>query len=142
MKLSSRFSHPAEAPTEAPFSFTIQRSQWLRGASHSYLYRPTDGKMCCLGFFGKACGLTYGSLSSRKTPASVSGKDPFGIQGKFLLELSYPLFPSSLGYNYHDTPAADTLMKVNDEYDANDNWREAEIIRLFALQGIQVTFVD
>lgn len=33
---------------------TIDRSKWLRGDPNSMLLRPTDGRMCCLGFLGLA----------------------------------------------------------------------------------------
>jgi hypothetical protein len=34
----------------------IERKRWLRGADNSALLRD-DGLMCCLGFYGEACGI-------------------------------------------------------------------------------------
>lgn len=37
----------------------IDRTKWYRGQGSigSSLLRPTDQKMCCVGFFGKACNI-------------------------------------------------------------------------------------
>jgi hypothetical protein len=37
----------------------VDRKTWLRGESSkdSYLYRKSDGKMCCIGFVCLACGM-------------------------------------------------------------------------------------
>lgn len=53
---------------------TIERSKWLRGEGtrDSSLYRPEDGKMCCLGFDALAHGLTLDDIAHCKMPLHVS----------------------------------------------------------------------
>lgn len=65
--------------------FTIDRSKWHTGSpardakkkhgADSALYVPENKRMCCLGFFGKACGLTQKDISGRALLSSVNGYD-------------------------------------------------------------------
>lgn len=56
-------------------SFTVKRSKWLRGEGHgnSYLLRPNDGKMCCLGFLGIACGAEKEDIFDNENPHVSQG---------------------------------------------------------------------
>ena len=58
-------------------SFTIDRATWLHGegADNSYLLRPTDGKMCCLGHYLKAVGIEEEAITSVDTPCQYLIKD-------------------------------------------------------------------
>ncbi len=49
-------------------SFEIDRATWLHGEGSlgSYLLRPSDGKMCCLGFLAKASGVSQTDLTHQK----------------------------------------------------------------------------
>lgn len=51
----------------------IDRSKWLRGegSNASRLLRESDGKMCCLGMYGLACGLTPEDLLESHTPITA-----------------------------------------------------------------------
>jgi hypothetical protein len=50
---------------------TIDRKKWLRGTGDSFLLSPRDGKMCCLGFYALACGLTENDIRDQLTPVGV-----------------------------------------------------------------------
>jgi len=59
--------------------FKISRKKWLKGEGHikSYLLRPSDGKMCCVGQVAEQCGLKESRLVGKRgvgtldTPALV-----------------------------------------------------------------------
>ncbi len=66
-----------------PTSFVIKRSEWLnyktiddeeaqdlRGSS--MLYRPTDGKFCCLGQIAKQCGVPLKAMTGVLLPGNIS----------------------------------------------------------------------
>jgi len=60
-------------------AFTIQRSRWLRGGKRTtYLY-DQDGQMCCLGFYGVACGIKTEDLQDLGVPSDV-GTGPRGSE--------------------------------------------------------------
>lgn len=103
----------------------IDRSRWLRGERHqpSKLLRAKDGKMCCLGFFGVACGVPQELLLEYAGPYS-SSKDG-GI---------WPEWCSS--------GRCGRLYGPNDRKDLSDAARESEIARIFAEHGVEVVFTD
>lgn len=105
----------------------IERESWLRGegSDASELLRPGDGKMCCLGFYGLACGYLPEDLERLKTPASLLDASKWPA---WLLE-----FP-------HVTRECARLMSVNDNPDCTSSEREEEIIRRFAAYGVEVEF--
>jgi hypothetical protein len=112
----------------------IDRSKWLRGegAEDSYLFRPSDGKMCCLGFYGSACKLNTEQMAARGTPYNVSEPD------KTWTASAHWLFNSAF------SDASSTcfrLMEANDNEELPAEEREEDIIRLFAEHGVEVEFV-
>lgn len=46
-----------------PKEFTIDRRKWLRGKGKEFskLLR-SNGEMCCVGFYAKACGLSDNAI--------------------------------------------------------------------------------
>lgn len=52
--------------------FTVDRSKWLHGegAAFSQLLRPSDEKMCCLGFRAIQSGASRSDLLGLGTPRS------------------------------------------------------------------------
>ncbi|MDE2020468.1 MAG: hypothetical protein KGJ13_09055 [Patescibacteria group bacterium] len=100
---------------QLPKSFTVLRSRWLRGRgnSHSYLYRHSDAKMCCVGFFARAGGLRAKEIDNMKE----------------LGDVGTPL-ERALGEIY----------AVNDNEDLSDKERESKLKRRFADLGVRVTF--
>lgn len=101
----------------------IDRSRWLRGESsrNSFLKRSGDGRMCCLGFLGKACGYIERELEDRETPATITDKSKW---------------PASLGRIDGE------LMNVNDTYYLDDATRENNLRQLFNQIGIDLEFID
>lgn len=130
----------------------IDRLTWLRGEGEgdSYLYRATDKKMCCLGFYALACGLSIKDIDSQTTPPEVHrtyGK----VIADWLLDKSK--FPESPGRIASDS--CSLLMEVNDAYVTTHNeelddpghieseeLREAKIITEFAKHGVEVEFIN
>jgi hypothetical protein len=115
----------------------IDRSKWIRGkgGAASCLLCPSDGKMCCLGFYSLACGLTEKQIKGAATPVSLGmeGDNPLNnTEGSWLLRE---------GVNSH-TLEAKELMALNDDSSISDQVREDEITRIFATRGVTVKFVD
>jgi len=54
--------------------------------------------------------------------------------------LSY--YPEWLVSSYRDTPIGEALMRINDSKELSETDREAEVARLFAENGVTVTFED
>ena len=123
--------------------FTVKRSLWLRGegSTHhngSFLLRKVDGKMCCLGFLGLACGYTQDQISGITSPA--------GLAANGIGDAMYPSKLQSykpgrrLGHGY--SPEADELMGINDDVTMKDHDREARLTERFKMIGVEVEFVD
>lgn len=108
--------------------FTINRKKWLRGEGSEYssLLRTEDGKMCCLGFLGLACGGTKKQIESCDSPAGTYG----------------PKWPSALLHpdTGLDSTTCEELMKVNDNEDLTDTERESRLKKIFKEIGIKVVF--
>jgi hypothetical protein len=117
----------------------IRRSKWCRGegSGQSQLLRPSDGKMCCLGFYALALGLKEEQIHSKDAPHDA----PMREGAEWLYD----------GNDDRDQGLSDEcyeLMEINDQrFSATDcefpeEQREAAIIKGFAEQGVNVTFVD
>lgn len=104
-------------------SFTVVRSRWARGGKlGDRELLNSDGNMCCLGFYGLACGIDREDLSGRCYPAYVPNEERYG-----------PLASN-----------CETIANTNDATEAYlaDSDREARLTELFAENGIEVTFID
>lgn len=66
----------AKKKLKVPEVLVIDRSIWLHGedSGQSFLLRPSDGKMCCLGIYLHACGLPKKELSNVKMPSKLPNK--------------------------------------------------------------------
>lgn len=117
-------------------NFKIDRKLWLRGegATKSALIREADGKMCCLGFFGIACGLSVNDLMGQKQPSDVKGY-PSWLMSTYTNEFD-KLNHTGCSMDCHN------LMSNNDTDGIDDNERERRIISSFANNDVQVEFVD
>jgi hypothetical protein len=118
--------------------FTIDRSKWLRGEGSyaSKLLRGSDGKMCCLGQLGLACGLTAEEITNKGSPYQVGGISARETWSRQVKE-------AGLLFTIDDmSPYCFELMEVNDETDANDDYREGRLTDLFAKMGIEVEFIN
>lgn len=129
--------------------FDLSREVWLRGDElESKLYRPRDGKMCCLGVYLEACGFEKVDMADIATPLMMQ-----------LGELPSWLLEGTRDISSKDVTA---LMRVNDErildtetyewykvrgtlnaqHHADEDEREEKIIALFKKQGVTVNIVD
>jgi hypothetical protein len=127
--------------------FVIDRSKWLRGKgpTDSYLLRSSDGKMCCLGFFSLACGLTQDQIKDVQAPKQLIGLDSGGHHINLLSRTDgFWLMQSDDNIHTPDTHTPDTcrLMEDNDNRMISEQEREEKITRLFAANGVTVKFVD
>lgn len=116
-------------PEEEKKKLIIDRSRWYRGLGEerSALLRLSDGKMCCLGFVGLACGYTPGQIGGRGDPQDVTHDLP-SLWPKELLE-----------YGNNSQLTAD-LVKVNDSPFMGDHEREEQIMQLLWKAGFDVEF--
>lgn len=109
----------------------IDRSCWLRGegAQTSRLLRPRDGKMCCLGFFGLACGYDREDMIDQRGPANMTDQ---------------ARWPEWLRAEPAEAPKQDAiaLMASNDTPPWTGEKRERVIAEIFALRGVEVEFID
>ena len=103
---------------------TIDRSVWLRGEGHteSFLCRPIDGKMCCLGILGVAAGLGRNELLGQKAPICV-------------ISNNWPPWARVRDIAGH-------FIEVNDERDISEAEREESLTKLFLDRGVEVEFID
>ncbi len=124
-------------------SFTVDRATWLHGegGKQSYLLRANDGKMCCLGFLGAACGIPSKGLLARRSPSGCTKEYtslwPEAIRNEFPLGAEAGLdFDSSKVTKF----GSDILM-ANDSQDIMTTVnREAQLTEYFAKLGIDVKF--
>lgn len=109
----------------------IDRAVWLRGEyGHSLLFRPSDERMCCLGIYLAACGVSRRRLTNQGGPRDVPGRIP--KQAMWLLKNPHHREASDLAYD---------LMRANDTEDVRANTREAKVRGLFKQAGVLVRFI-
>jgi hypothetical protein len=125
-----------------PTEFTIKRSLWYRGlgAYHSALLNP-DGKMCCIGFFAKACGLEDSDILHKKVlgPNSTDVDTECVETGWRELEVA---LNNQEGLDIHHKFKLSNLYSTNDSSITSDATKEKIITDSFASQGITVKFED
>lgn len=134
----------------------IDRSKWLRGegSERSFLLRSTDGKMCCLGFFGLACGLTAERITDVGAPTDipveigsigcfgVASGSPVSARREWMRNVpeAEALFDGERKYN--SSVICNKLMSTNDlNVSLSEAEREQKITALFAEMGVEVVFV-
>lgn len=113
----------------------IDRSKWLRGegSKSSFLLRFGDQKMCCLGFYLKACGLEDADILQTAAPHNlgVLNKSPDWLLKPAKSSMSYPQPSTDCG----------KLMEINDQSDIADDAKEKEIKAVFAKHDVEVEFI-
>jgi hypothetical protein len=119
---------------------TIDRAKWLRGEGfkESMLLRSYDDKMCCLGFYARACGVPKAAMIDIDTPYNV--KEALTTWTKAKKGARW-LFASGRKF-FTISNACQSLMKVNDDDEEyTEAEREARITMLFSEHGVEVEFV-
>lgn len=111
----------------------IDRTKWLRGegSEASRLLRPSDGKMCCLGFYSLSCGLTDKDIQNIPAAPEIAE----------IPEVMDWLIEDCGNRIVHSDDAAE-LMDYNDTPPIRDTDREAHITEIFAKHGIEVEFIN
>lgn len=121
--------------------FVIDRNQWLRGNGvESSLRRIDDGKMCCLGFYGLACGIPVDEIVDHGDPSDTEG-DTLTKWPEWLLQ-ELPPDEGQWYSTWENTTACGDLIEANDSKEIEDPERERKIAAIFAEHGIAVEFVD
>jgi hypothetical protein len=131
--------------------FVLDRDRWLRGedplsptdGGGSFLRRPRDGKMCCLGLYLESRGVPTQALEGVRYPNAVR------IQG---LIPEDALWCSSTGELAEDfclvheegptIPNPFGIANINDDYTIPNSHREKAIADAFEKYGVRVIFVD
>lgn len=105
---------------------TIDRTKWLRGAGcePSRLLRKEDGKMCCLGFYAKACGLTDDDIVGQPNPSGVNRA-----------------LPDEMLWLFGQQNNSDECLRLMEENDSSEV-SESKISEIFAKNGVEVEFVN
>ena len=134
----------------------IDRRTWIRGddtvaataedgtpyAQGSMLLRPADGHMCCVGQVCVQLG-----IPAKKLEGVATVDDLFNDKVEVPEELREP---NRYASSYNDEEAesfveADGLglaYSINDDPDTTDEYKEAELIPLFAKLGLDVEFIN
>ena len=136
---------------EKAFEFTVDRKNWFRGSRYdsSLLISPSHaldcgvpeehiGKMCCLGFYAKACGVSEKALknTNASSPQELSeAKARLPKQFKKLL----------VDHKWHDLDVNESklslkLMSTNDSHKISNKTREARLKKLFKEINVTVKF--
>lgn len=89
----------------------VKRSEWLRGEGYerSMLYRPEDGKRCCIGF---ACNQLLGLTDEQIAGLRAVGHDALTDRRDTLIEVGLIDAPP--------TWAKSGAVGLGDAYEAND----------------------
>jgi len=105
-------------------AFTVDREKWYRGKGEtgSKLVRR-DGRMCCMGFYGKTCG--------------VPKKRMRGV-GSF--HTTEPIIPVPLETKYPSL--LDKIYATNDCVEITERTRERLLKRYLKEANIKVTFIN
>ena len=121
-------------------AFTLPRSIWARGEGSikSYLLRAADGKMCCVGVYLEACGVSRESLKGEREAQSVQlGEDPPYTAEDLIADRDGAGEAIATLYNDNDEVIGKGVSTF-----ANEEEREERIIEGFADLGVVCTIVD
>lgn len=120
----------------------IDRKTWLRGADadggqNSFLLRSSDGKRCCLGFYGsQIAGKKDEEMMDVQGPQMCTVGDEWGPLVK-VLNLTQP---SSL--KAEQTLVCCNLIGANDSSSRGESDRERAITEHFRSIGVEVEFIN
>jgi hypothetical protein len=122
-------------------TFYVSRARWLRGegSQNSRLLRPSDGKMCCLGFYGRACGIPSEQLENAGAPDELVGYYETTVKYRDFWPKWVLQEPEDLGYRM--TAATTRAMEVNDDDELGAVEREETLAELFKSVGVELVFV-
>jgi len=107
----------------------IDRATWLRGegSGPSKLLRKRDKKKCCIGFLCSALGVPDESME--------------GVGGSQRLFCDLPSWLTEMPTPTHD-PDLFEAYHTNDDPTMDEETREQNITKIFAMHDIQVEFIN
>lgn len=75
---------------DTPTDFTVERETWCRGGkgAKNPLLLTEDGYRCCLGFWGRACGVSDRRMLGKGMPRMVLGWKGRPIDDDVLQEIA------------------------------------------------------
>ena len=98
----------------------------------SRLLRAQDGKMCCLGFYMKKCGLTDEQIKGIPDPISLSQNMQIPKKAHWLIGNG----------GYKNSKDAMRLMDINDNLESLEEYKEKSITKIFSKHDVQVKFIN
>lgn len=116
-----------------PTTLTIVRETWVRGNAHESSLLTSDGRRCCLGFYGRACGFADDEMFQEGEPAHLWRTMP---------AMSYAPVSDDDDASLCNTDLANCLISINDSRCLSDAERERQVRAEFATIGVAVSFVD
>lgn len=116
----------------------IDRTKWARGGGEdeaSFLLRTEDNKMCCLGFYCLAQGVSQSVIANVFSPGAVCVDDSDFFENlKKLVRIKTD--------GPHNNDICNKMMEVNDVSSFGDDVRETKLTKLFEKIDIDVEFVN
>ncbi len=121
---------------EIVHTFTIDEAKWQHENKQcNYSYEASllmdDGKMCCLGFFGKSCGVSSKNLLGNSNPYNV----PKAKRTKRFTKFCFDEDGEEKGI-------IDQLVHANDNPGMDLSKRKRKIAGLFRKMGVEVKFIN
>src|SRR5689334_10270078 len=113
---------------QKPEQIVINRSTWIRGIGCTDSALLRRGKMCCLGFYAKACGVSDEQMDQIKTPRIL-----LSIRG-----IQLPGLLCDFGGLLSENDVTQALITANDTTIPDEPQREATIVEHFAKIGVTV----
>jgi hypothetical protein len=112
---------------------TVSRRRWLRGGDGELLNK--SGKMCCLGFGVRQCGVKAKDIRGLSMPSRIARP----ARTKALLDS--PLMVVDELYWASNSKLSDDAASINDNDKIVDKEREKQLRSLFRAHGHQIVFV-
>ena len=118
-----------------PTEFTVSRKNWLRGDEDNSMLRDRSGKMCCMGFYAKACGYTDDEIRNEGDLGALALEADDSLHGikDQLLKFHKSILTGENGQGVY---------AINDSDNINDATRESLLKARLAKHGVTVHFVD
>jgi hypothetical protein len=120
-------------------NLVIDRKKWYRGLmpSRSELLRKEDGKMCCLGFMMKECGLQDHEIQGVAYPLQLclSGVPKYN---EVFQKLFHKMYNDLIDHD-RDSQECTSLIATNDG-EMPEEKRESKLKKIFKSIGVNVLF--
>lgn len=123
----------------------ISRKRWLRGEGEdeSKLYRSSDRKMCCLGFYCRKLGLKVSEIKDITDPKALV---LYSTPSRRKELLKQKIIPEWLLENDGGSDVEQAIyfndLEVSEFPEKTEKSREKRIKNIFAQHGVEVEFKD